>query len=52
MECLIGVRNAILPSLALWVLIILGAMTLAGCARDDGMGGIWKGVKYLQEQRR
>lgn len=52
MECLIGVRNAILPSLALWALIIFGVMALAGCARDDGMGDLWKGVKHVQEQRR
>lgn len=54
MDCLIGVRNAILPSLALWALVILGVMALAGCSNrhDDGMGDLWKGVKYVQEQRR
>lgn len=49
MDCLIGVRNAILPSLALWALIILGAVALAGCTRPQPMGeDIWKAV----EQRR
>lgn len=49
MECLIGVRNAIIPSLALWALIILGVMALAGCARPQPMGeNIWKAL----EQRR
>lgn len=36
------------------VLLVLLALGVAagGCAHDDGMGGLWKGVKHVQEQRK
>lgn len=47
-----GLGFGVLMAIPLWGIIIFAAVALAGCGRhDDGMGDLWKGVKYLQERR-
>lgn len=52
MDFIRGLGFGIVLALPLWAVIIVIAVGLAGCGRhDDGMGDLWKGVKYVQEHR-
>lgn len=47
-----GCAFGIVLSVPLWAVILFAAVALAGCGRhDDGMGDLWKGVRYVQERR-
>lgn len=52
MEVFRGLGFGLVLSIPLWAIIIVAGVALAGCGRhDDGMGDLWKGVKFVQERR-
>jgi len=49
-----GLGFGVVLAIPLWAIILFAGFALAGCSarHDDGMGDLWKGVKYVVEEPR